>query len=79
MKITAEEFDERFDNGEDIITLMDNPEVMSLGDFKDKYMNEITINLSKDVYEKVCEKANNLKVKVDDFIKVIVAERVGMA
>ena len=32
MKITAKEFDERFDNGEDIFDLMENPKVMRLKD-----------------------------------------------
>ena len=79
MKITAKEFDERFDNGEDVFDLMENPKVMKLQAFKNEYLqNSVTINFSDDVYSKVKEKANQLKVSIDDLIKVIVAERVGM-
>jgi len=79
MKITAKEFDERFDNGEDVFDLMENPKVMKLQAFENEYLqNSVTINFSDDVYSKVKEKANLLKVSIDDLIKVIVAERVGM-
>ncbi|MBN2824793.1 MAG: hypothetical protein JXQ76_05685 [Campylobacterales bacterium] len=79
MKITANEFDKRFDNGEDVFDLMENPKVMKLQAFENEYLkNTITINFSEDVYNKIKEKANILKVSVDDLIKIIVAERVGI-
>ncbi|MEA2029316.1 MAG: hypothetical protein U9N49_10130 [Campylobacterota bacterium] len=79
MQITANEFDERFDNGEDVFDLMENPKVMKLQSFENEYLkNSITINFSEDVYNKITEKANTLRVSVDDLIKIIVAERVGV-
>ena len=79
MKITVNEFDERFDSGEDVFDLMENPKVMKLQAFENEYLkNSVTINFSEDVYTKIKEKANLLKVSVDDLIKVIVAERVGV-
>jgi hypothetical protein len=34
MKIIAKEFDKRFDNGEDIFDLMENPKVLTLNEFE---------------------------------------------
>ena len=77
MKITAKEFDERFDNGEDVFDLMQKPKVMNLNEFENQYLNRVTIDFSQEIYEKIREKANLLKIKVDDLIKIIVAERMG--
>ncbi len=79
MKITADEFDERFDSGEDVFDLMKNPKVMKLQSFENEYLkNSVTINFSEDVYSKIKEKANLLRVSVDDLIKMIVAQRLGV-
>ena len=78
MKMTAKEFDEKFDNGEDIFDLMEKPKIMKLSEFENQYLNRVTIDFSQEVYEKIKIKANLLKVKVDDLIKMIVAERVGV-
>ncbi len=77
MKITAKEFDKRFDNGEDVFDLMQNPKIINLSEFESQYLNRVTIDFSQEVYEKIRKKANLLKVKVDDLIKMIVAERIG--
>ena len=79
MKITAKEFDERFDNGEDIFDLMENPKIMSMDEFNRDFMKKsVTINFSQEVYDKINQKAKLLKVKMEDLIKIIVAERVGV-
>jgi len=79
MKMTAKEFDERFDNGEDIFDLMDNPKVMTLNEFEKEFLEKsITINFSQEVYSKIKEKANLLKVEIEDLIKIIIAEKVGI-
>ncbi|KIM08646.1 MAG: hypothetical protein KU29_02600 [Sulfurovum sp. FS06-10] len=38
MKITAEEFDRRFDEGEDIFDLMENPKMMNIDEFKKTFL-----------------------------------------
>jgi hypothetical protein len=79
MKMTAKEFDERFDNGEDIFDLMENPKVMRLKDFEKEFLEKsVTINFSQEVYTKLKEKANLLKVEIEDLIKIIMAEKVGV-
>lgn len=78
MKLTAKEFDEKFDNGADIFDLMEYPKVMKLHEFENEHFNNsVTIQFSEDVYRKIKERANLLKIQVDDLIKVIVAEKVG--
>lgn len=77
--MTAEEFDKKFDNGEDILSLMEHPKTMKLDEFKKEFLGKsITINFSDNVYEKIEEKANLLKVQMDDLIKIIVAEKMGV-
>ncbi len=59
MKITAKEFDERFDNGEDIFDLMENPKIMSMDEFNRDFMKKsVTINFSQEVYDKINKKQN---------------------
>jgi len=77
MKIIAQEFDKRFDEGEDVLDLMENPQLMRLEEFQNQHQaKKITIELSNDIYNKINDKANLLKVEVEDLIKLIVAERV---
>jgi len=79
MKITADEFDRRFDNGEDVLDLMENPQVMRLEELQSNLSSKkVTIEFSSDIYDKVSTKANQLKVNVEDLVKLIVAERVGV-
>ncbi|MEA2028095.1 MAG: hypothetical protein U9N49_03885 [Campylobacterota bacterium] len=79
MKITADEFDRRFDEGEDVLDLMENPQVMRLEELQNNLSsNKITIEFSNEIYHKINEKANQLKVDIEDLVKVIVAERVGV-
>ena len=53
MKMTAKEFDRRFDEGEDIFDLMENPKSISMSEFKNEFLekkeltqNSITIDLN---------------------------------
>ena len=84
--MSAKEFDKRFDNGEDIDTLMKNPETLTITDLeniiKDKKHQEgkysITLDLNSVLIGKLKENANNLNVKIDDLIKIILADRLGV-
>lgn len=85
MKITAKEFDRRFDKGEDIFDLMDNPKSISMTEFKNEFLekkettqNSITIDLNGVLIQKLKEKADTLNVKIDDLIKMILADRLGV-
>ena len=86
INMSAKEFDKRFDNGEDIDTLMKNPETLTITDLeniiKDKKHQErkysITLDLNSVLIEKLKENANNLNVKIDDLIKIILADRLGV-
>lgn len=85
MKITAKEFDRRFDEGEDIFDLMDNPKSISMTKFKNEFLekkettqNSITIDLNGVLIQRLKEKADTLNVKIDDLIKMILADRLGV-
>ena len=80
MKITANEFDKKFDEGEDIFELMENPAKITLNDFQSQFLDKKVVNVefSDNVYNKIKQKSELLKVSIDDFIKMVVAERVGI-
>jgi hypothetical protein len=83
--MTAKEFDRRFDNGEDIDTLMGNGEVLTMEELKkivkekeEIAKNRIVLDLNDTLIQKLKEKANLLNIKIDDLIKLILAERLGI-
>ncbi len=85
MNMTAKEFDKRFDNGEDIDTLMGDGEVLTMADLKNiakerelMAQNQIILDLNGVLIQKLKEKANSLNVKIDDLIKIILADKLGV-
>jgi hypothetical protein len=82
--MTAKEFDERFDNGEDIDSLMNADEILTIDDLKkiskekELSKNYITIDLNGILMQKLKEKSSNLNIKIDDLIKMILADRLGI-
>jgi len=57
MKITAQEFDEKFDNYEDIDEFIDYKNPMNLNEFKNKYLNEkVELSLTQTIKNKILEK-----------------------
>ena len=85
INMTAKEFDKRFDNGEDIDTLMSGGEVLTMADLKNiakerelMAQSRIILDLNGILIQKLKEKANSLNVKIDDLIKIILADRLGV-
>ncbi len=85
INMTAKEFDKRFDNGEDIDTLMGDGEVLTMADLKNiakerelMAQNQIILDLNGVLIQKLKEKAKSLNVKIDDLIKIILADRLGV-
>ncbi len=82
IKMKAEEFDKRFDNGEDISDLMEADEILSIKDLeniaKTKEIQTIKIKLNNKIIEKLKEKSKELNVNMNDLIKIILAERLGI-
>ena len=85
INMTAKEFDKRFDNGEDIDTLMGDAEVLTMADLKNiakerelMAQSRIILDLNGVLIQKLKEKANSLNVKIDDLIKIILADRLGV-
>jgi len=85
INMTAKEFDERFDNGEDIDSLMIADEILTIDDLKKiskekEYIskNYVTIDLNGMLIQKLKEKSSNLNIKIDDLIKMILADRLGI-
>ena len=85
INMTAKEFDERFDNGEDIDTLMKADEILTLDDLKriseeKQYASKsyITLDLNGMLIQKLKETSANLNIKIDDLIKMILADRLGI-
>ncbi|MRI58672.1 MAG: hypothetical protein C6H99_04090 [Epsilonproteobacteria bacterium] len=70
----SEEFDKRIEQ-EDVFELFDNPKVMSIRDFQKK---RLSIEFSQKIYSLLEKKAKELDMRVEDLIKVIVAERMGV-
>jgi len=77
MKI--EEFDERIEN-EDVFDILDNPTIVSIEKFKKSIGKgkEINVKLSKELFDKLSKKAETLDVRMEDLIKMILAEKVGV-
>ena len=74
MKITAQEFDKKFDNYEDIDEFIDYKNSMSLNEFKHKYLNEkVELSLTQTIKNKILEKSKQLGLIFEDTIKVLLA------
>jgi len=74
MKITAQEFDEKFNNYEDIDEFVDYKNPMSLDEFKNKYLNDkVELTLTQTIKNKILEKSKQLGLSFEDTIKVLLA------
>jgi len=74
MKITAQEFDKKFDNYEDIDEFIDYENPMSLNEFKNKYLNDkVELTLTQTIKNKILEKSKQLGLSFEDTIKVLLA------
>lgn len=85
MKMTAEEFDRRFDEGEDIFDLMENPKIMKFQEFQKKFLEnnqkaqeEISLSFPKDFIQLLNSKVQEIGINREAFIKMILAERLGV-
>ncbi len=73
--ISAEEFDRKFDDGESIDEYLDlqNPILLEeLAEYK------VTINLSKEMKEKLVNMSKRLNLSFEDTIKALLAKEVGL-
>jgi len=71
MKITAKEFDEKFEK-EDISKYLDFEKTVKLKDFVKK---SVKLELSKDIYDLIDKEAKIVGIKPNDLIKVWIVER----
>jgi hypothetical protein len=85
MKITAEEFDKQFDEGKDIFDLMEDPKIMKLDKFQKTFLNKnqetkenISLSFPKEFMKMLDHKVKEIGVNREAFIKMIVAERLGV-
>jgi hypothetical protein len=86
INMSADEFDKRFDNGDDIIDLMQDSQILTIDDLKKIIKTKesqnsdlsISLNLNTLLLEKLRLKADELSIGIDDLVKVILAERFGL-
>ena len=75
MKITAQEFDKKFDNYEDIDEFIDYENPMSLNEFQNRYLNDkVELTLTQTIKNKILEKSKQLGLNFEDTIKVLLAK-----
>jgi len=76
-KITAKEFDEKFDNGEDISEYLDSSKAMSLKDFKKQKIKtkKINVDFPEHIILLLDKEAQKIGVTRQSIIKVWIAER----
>jgi len=73
--ISAKEFDEKFDNGEDIDKFLDLNNPLKLSDIVE---NKITLTLPKIIKEKIIEVSKKLNLDLENTVKVLLAKEVGI-
>jgi len=76
--ITANEFDEKFDNNENIDEFIDYENSISVEEFKKTLNNKIELSLSEIFLDRLKEKSNLLKLSINDTIKVLLAKELGL-
>ena len=76
--ITANEFDEKFDNNENIDEFIDYETSISVEEFKKTLNNKIELSLNEVFLDKLKEKANLLKLSINDTIKVLLAKELDL-
>jgi len=73
--ISAKEFDEKFDKGEDIDKYLDLDNPLTLEEIVGE---KIEITLPKKIKDKLSKIAENLNLSMEDTIKVLLAKEVGI-
>ena len=73
--ISAEEFDRKFDNGESIDEYLDLENPILLEEIAE---HNVTINLSKEMKEKLINMSKKLNLSFEDTIKALLAKEVGL-
>ncbi len=76
--ITAEKFDKKFDNNEDIDEFIDYENGMSIEEFKKSINKNIEISLNDIFLDRLKEKADLLKLSINDTIKVLLAKELNL-
>jgi len=80
--ITTKEFDQMFDNKEDISKYIDYNSPLAKEDLikmLEKRENEqLTIEITKELKDKLEEKAKKLGLKIQDAAKVLLAKELGL-
>lgn len=76
-KITAKEFDEKFDNGEDISEHLDFSNTMSIEDFEKKTIKtkKVNVDFPENILFQLDQEARRIGVTRQSIIKVWIAER----
>ena len=69
----SEEFDRRIED-EDIFDLLDDPKIVPVQSLKTR---NISFDISEKLYRRLEERAKKTGLKVEEFVKVILAERIG--
>jgi hypothetical protein len=69
----SEEFDRRIED-EDIFDLLDDPKIVPVQSLKAR---NISFDISEKLYRRLEERAKKAGLKVEEFVKVILAERIG--
>lgn|GEM_PF-1583439 len=84
INMSAKEFDRRFDDGEDLDSLVESSEKITIEQLQEicrsdnKENSVITLNLSPSISDRLQEKSKELNIAVNDLIKVILAQRLGV-
>ena len=76
-KITAKEFDKRFDNEEDITQYLDFSKSVKLGDFEKKIIKtkKINVDFPENIVALLDQEAQKIGVTRQSIIKVWISER----
>jgi hypothetical protein len=77
MKITAKEFDEKFDNGEDMSQYLDFSKSLKVNDFEKKITKtkRINVDFPENILMLLDKEAQRIGVTRQSIIKVWIAER----
>ena len=75
-RISAAEFDRRFDNGEDVSEYLDYENAITLEELLNQ--EKVTLTLSRSLMEKLAQKSKELDMNITDTIKAILAKELGI-
>ena len=73
--ITAKEFDEKFDNGEDISEYLDFSNVVKLNEFEKISTKKVNVDFPEHIIKLLDNEAQKVGVTRQSIIKVWIAER----